>query len=139
MFRLHERLAADTLQVEDWELCRVRLMNDSRFPWLILVPRRTDLMDIDQLAGPDKALLQTEMGWAYRVLREATHPFKLNVAALGNQVRQLHIHVIARFEDDAAWPAPVWGVGTPTPYSVREGEHFVRRLKLAIRAARSLA
>lgn len=139
MFRLHERLAEDTLQVEDWELCRVRLMNDSRFPWLILVPRRTDLTDIDQLAGSDKGLLQTEMNWAYRALREATRPFKLNVAALGNQVSQLHIHVIARFETDAAWPKPVWGVGTPVPYSAHDGEHFVRRIKLAIRTARSLA
>ena len=116
LFELHPRLGADTFFVADWPLCRVLLMNDARFPWLILVPRRQALCDFDEVALDDKAALQGEIDLASRVLRSVTSAEKLNVAALGNMVPQLHVHVVARFAADAAWPAPVWGVGEAEPY-----------------------
>lgn len=137
MFRLHEKLALDTIQVEDWELCRVRLMNDSRFPWLILVPRRADLRDFDQVSARDRQMFLTEITWATRALREVGQADKMNVASLGNEVPQLHVHVIARRQTDPAWPKPVWGVGSPEPYSEHDAEVLVRRIKLDVRTVRT--
>lgn len=132
-FELHERLAADTLLVTDLALCRVLLMNDRRFPWLILVPRRPGLRDFDDVAGPEKADFHAEIDLASAVLREAAGAEKMNVAALGNIVSQLHVHVIARFAGDAAWPAPVWGVGQAEPYGPDEAKGLVARLSGAFR------
>lgn len=132
-FELHERLAADTLLVTDLALCRVLLMNDQRFPWLILVPRRPGLRDFDDVAGAEKADFHAEIDLASAVLREATAAEKMNVAALGNMVPQLHVHVIARFAGDAAWPAPVWGVGQAEPYGPDEAKGLVARLSGAFR------
>ncbi len=115
-FRLDPTLERDTLQVTDLALCRVRLMNDERFPWLILVPRRTECRELIDLADEDRRMLTEEIDRCTRVLRDHAAADKMNVAALGNQVAQLHVHVIARFENDSAWPGPVWGVGTPRPY-----------------------
>ncbi len=126
-FFLHPRLAADTLEVGDWPLCRVRLMNDSRFPWLILVPMRADMREIIYLLTGDQTLCLPELTLASRALQTAFRPDKLNVAALGNMVPQLHIHVIARTTGDAAWPSPVWGQGTAQPYA-NTGE-AVQRIK----------
>jgi len=131
MFRLDEQLALDTLQVEDWELCRVRLMNDCRFPWVMLVPRRTDLRDMDEVREGDKPVFYEEIERATQALRQATQAYKMNVAALGNQVPQLHVHVIARFPKDAAWPGPVWGAGDAVPYPEGEAEVFARRFSIA--------
>jgi len=117
LFELHPRLAADTFLLADWPLCRVLLMNDTRFPWLILVPRRSSLRDFDEISAGDKAVFLHEIDLASRALRSATSAEKLNVAALGNMVPQLHVHVVARFASDAAWPAPVWGVGEAEPYA----------------------
>lgn len=114
-FALDPRLAADTVVVTDLPLCRVCLMNDTRFTWLILVPRRGEVTDIDQLTDADQAMLWSETTRAMSVLRAISSPDKLNIGALGNIVRQLHMHVVARHEGDAAWPGPVWGSGTPTP------------------------
>ncbi len=127
-FTLHERLAADTLLVADLPLCRVLLMNDRRFPWLILVPRREGLRDFDDVAAAEKAKFHAEIDLASDVLREVAKAHKMNVAALGNMVPQLHVHVIARFPEDAAWPAPVWGVGVAEPYGEEEGRSLVERL-----------
>lgn len=127
-FELHERLAADTFLVDDLPLCRVLLMNDRRFPWLILVPRREDLRDFDDVAAAEKPNFHAEIDLASAVLREATEAHKMNVAALGNMVPQLHVHVIARFPGDAAWPAPVWGVGTAEPYGKDEARSLIDRL-----------
>ncbi len=115
-FELHPQLAADTIEVERWDCCRVLLMNDATYPWLILVPQRTGLRDFHQLATADLSLATAEIVRASRALEQLFQPAKLNVAALGNQVPQLHIHVIARFEDDPAWPKPVWGVTPAVPY-----------------------
>ena len=115
-FELHPQLAADTVEVDRWDCCRVLLMNDATYPWLILVPQRPGLRDFHELATADLSLATAEIVRASRALEALFEPVKLNVAALGNQVPQLHIHVIARFENDPAWPKPVWGVAPAAPY-----------------------
>lgn len=130
-FLLNDRLEADTFHVADWPLCRVLLMNDCRFPWLILVPRRNGLRDFDEVAADDKADFLGEIDRASRVLRAIAAPEKLNVAALGNMVPQLHVHVVARFASDAAWPGPIWGVGEAQAYDPAEAESLIARLRAA--------
>jgi diadenosine tetraphosphate (Ap4A) HIT family hydrolase len=115
-FELHPRLAADTHFIRDLELSRVLLMNDSRFAWLILVPMRAGMRDWIDLAQAEQHRLLDEVALCSRALRALVQPDKLNVAALGNMVPQLHVHVDARHSDDAAWPKPVWGVGESIPY-----------------------
>ena len=115
-FELHPRLAADTHFLRDLELSRVLLMNDMRFAWLILVPMRTGMRDWIDLAHAEQHQLLDEIELCSRALRALVQPDKLNVAALGNMVPQLHVHVVARHVGDAAWPKPVWGVGEAVPY-----------------------
>ena len=115
-FRLASRLEADSVFLVDWPLCQVRLMDDARFPWLILVPRRPGLEEWTELRVEDSAELAEEIGKAGNALARMFSPTKLNVGALGNIVRQMHVHVIARFETDAAWPGSVWGQGARIPY-----------------------
>jgi diadenosine tetraphosphate (Ap4A) HIT family hydrolase len=115
-FTLDPRLAADTVPLVDLALCRVLLMNDARFPWLILVPTRPDLCEITDLDPADRDVLWHEITRASDLLRAEFTPTKINIGALGNIVRQLHIHVVARFDGDAAWPGPVWGAGVAEPY-----------------------
>ena len=107
-FALDPRLDAETVPVADLGLSLLRLCSDARFPWLILVPQRPDIAEIVDLGDMDRAILFDEIVLVSRALRAATDCHKLNVAALGNAVRQLHVHVIARFTEDAAWPKPVW-------------------------------
>ena len=116
-FQLDPRLAADTFLVGETPLSQVLLMNDARYPWLILVPRRSDVTEPFELSEADQARLWQEsmrLGEAMKVHFAAD---KLNIASLGNQVAQLHVHHIARFHADDAWPGPVWGVGSAVPYS----------------------
>jgi diadenosine tetraphosphate (Ap4A) HIT family hydrolase len=115
-FVLHERLAADTVALADWPLSRVLLMNDQNYPWLILVPRRPGLKEIHDLGQDERAQLTEEICRTSRALQSRFSPDKINVGALGNLVPQLHIHVIARFTTDPAWPGPVWGKQPPVPY-----------------------
>lgn len=115
-FQLHPQLQADTHAVLTTALCEVRLMNDARFPWMILIPQRSEMRDVIDLSPSDQHLLWEDVAIASKVLRAIHLPQKLNVASLGNVVAQLHVHVIARFENDAAWPKPVWGQGIPVPY-----------------------
>jgi diadenosine tetraphosphate (Ap4A) HIT family hydrolase len=110
-FALDPRLAADTCPVASLALCDVRLMNDARYPWLILVPRRAGLVELTDLHADEQAVLWQEVNRAAAALRAAAPCDKLNLGALGNIVRQLHVHVVARVEGDAAWPGPVWGHG----------------------------
>ena len=117
MFSLHQTLEADTVELARWPLCRVLLMNESRYPWLILVPERPGLKDLHDMSPEDLTLVMAEIIKASEALEKVYKPHKTNVAALGNVVEQLHIHVIARYMDDPAWPAPVWGKFPPTPYS----------------------
>ncbi len=133
-FALHERLAEDTFPVARWALSRVLLMNDANFPWLILVPERPGLRDLHDLLPNDLATIMDEMVRASRALQGLFKPDKMNVAALGNMVPQLHIHVIARFETDSAWPKPVWGAAPPQPYEQEIAEELVSDLRAAFAA-----
>lgn len=131
-FVLHERLAADTVPLDDWPLCRVLLMNDASYPWLILVPRRADLKEIHDLDAGDRAQLTEEICRASRALQSRFQPDKINVGALGNLVPQLHVHVIARFRTDPAWPGPVWGKQPPVPYESGALQERMAALKAAL-------
>ena len=119
-FILHPRLEADTITIGDLALSRVLLMNDSRFPWVILVPRRNEMRETIDLSQVDQLQLFGEMQSVLKAMRIAFEPDKLNLGAIGNLVPQLHIHVIARFKNDAAWPNPVWGFGHAVPYSAAD-------------------
>jgi diadenosine tetraphosphate (Ap4A) HIT family hydrolase len=129
-FSLDPRLDADTLVMTDWPLCRVLLANDSRFPWLILVPRVAGAVEILDLPDAARAALTAEIDRAARALRGVVPCDKLNIAALGNMVAQLHVHIIARRRSDEAWPRPVWGVGSPLPYAPTDPA--VTRLRQAL-------
>jgi len=128
-FVLDPRLEGDTLPVADLALSTLRLSKDARFPWLILVPKRPDMAEIVDLDAMDRAILFDEIVLVSEALRSATRCHKLNVAALGNQVRQLHVHVIARFEHDAAWPRPVWGTGEAVAYEPAARDRLVAALR----------
>jgi diadenosine tetraphosphate (Ap4A) HIT family hydrolase len=119
-FTLHERLAADTFEVTQWPLSLVLLMNARQWPWLILVPRCPAIRELYELSTPDQQALMSEITRASERLAQLVRPDKINVAALGNAVPQLHVHVIARFTRDPAWPKPVWGTVSPEPYSQDE-------------------
>ncbi len=115
-FLLHPQLAADSIFVRDLTLSQLRLMNRKAAPWLVLVPRRADIREVYELEGEDRAQLIEEIAQASRALDQLYAPDKINVAALGNIVPQLHVHVIARFKSDEAWPDPVWGRISAEPY-----------------------
>lgn len=132
-FELDPRLKGDTLPVTDLDLCSVRLMNDARYPWLILVPRRSGMVEIFDLEYIDQQLLHQEIRRCAKILRDHFKPDKLNLAALGNQVRQLHVHLIARFVDDATWPDPVWGRLPPLAYGDGARE-LIGTLKAGLRS-----
>ncbi|MQP65204.1 HIT domain-containing protein [Niveispirillum sp. SYP-B3756] len=123
-FTLHERLAADTVPLGDLPLCRVLLMRNQLFPWLILVPRRAGAIEIHRLSVVDQMQLTHETSAAAQVLEHLFQPDKINTGALGNMVSQLHIHVIARRRDDPAWPGPVWGSGQGADYAEGEAERL---------------
>ncbi len=130
-FQLHERLAADTVPVSGLNLCEVRLMDNAAFPWVILVPRREGMSEIIDLDAGDRRLLIEEIAEVSAALKKATGCDKLNVAALGNQVPQLHVHIIARFKGDAAWPKPVWGTASK-PFATEERDALVATIKAAV-------
>lgn len=117
VYSLHPQLAQDTLPVLDLTLCSVRLSNDAGYPWLVLVPRVPEARELIDLDDAGQLALVREIAQASRVLRHCFAPHKLNVAALGNMVPQLHVHVIARYTHDAAWPAPVWGRAPAQAYA----------------------
>lgn len=130
-FALDPRLRNDTLHVTSLDLCEVLLMNDTRFPWLVLVPRMGGMVEICDLTEEHQKVLWQEVSHVAQMLR-TLEPFdKLNIGALGNIVRQLHVHVVGRREGDAAWPGPVWGSGPAQPY----GEARVAAFKAAWESA----
>lgn len=120
MFALDSRLQEDTLLIGDFPLCRLLLSNDSNYPWFILVPRRPGITEVFQLDAPDQLQLWQETTLLSEQLKGLFNADKLNVAALGNVVSQLHMHVIVRRRSDIAWPAPVWGKHPATPYTAQE-------------------
>jgi diadenosine tetraphosphate (Ap4A) HIT family hydrolase len=127
-FSLDKRLAAVSVQAIDLALSRVLVMDDSRYPWLVLVPRRPGVTELFDLSPADRALLCEEYSTAGAKLKVLTHCHKINIANLGNNVPQLHVHVIARAIGDAAWPGPVWGVGEAVPYDPKALEAFVAKV-----------
>jgi diadenosine tetraphosphate (Ap4A) HIT family hydrolase len=133
-WHLHPQLADDTHPLAHWPLCEVRLMDDANHPWLILVPRIENATEITDLDAARQGELMREVDRACRALQATVKPHKLNVAALGNVVPQLHVHVIARFRDDIAWPRPVWGTATAQPYSPERLVERVETLRAALSA-----
>ena len=131
-FALDGRLAADTRHVASLPLCDVLLMNDARFAWLVLVPRKAGMVEIADLAEAEQRTLWNEVNQAAATLRACVPCDKLNLGALGNIVRQLHVHVVARREGDAAWPGPVWGSGAAQPYAPEALEQLIVGLRTAL-------
>lgn len=131
-WHLHPQLAEDTHPLALLALSELRLMDDANHPWLILVPRVADATELLDLNHDQQAQLMREIDGMGRLLRRAFKPDKLNVAALGNMVPQLHVHVIARYRDDIAWPRPVWGTASAQPYSPEALVERVERLRSAL-------
>ncbi|MET0429116.1 MAG: HIT domain-containing protein [Microvirga sp.] len=126
-FTLDHRLQADTAAIGDLALCSVLLMDDARFPWFILVPRREALSELTDLTPEDSATLMEEIRLATGVMQALAKPDKVNVAALGNVVAQLHVHVVGRFRSDPAWPSPIWGVETAKAYPAHARAQLIER------------
>ncbi len=133
-FKMDPRLAADTHPLAKWPLCDVLLMDDARYPWLVLVPRVAGARELIDLDESSRVQLRKETDAAAESLRTVLSPDKLNVAALGNVVEQLHVHVIARFGNDDAWPKPVWGVHPAIPRDAEARDALIERLRAALPA-----
>ncbi len=131
-FVLDPRLERDTFLVNDLPLSRVLLMNDARWPWLILVPRRAGAVELTDLDVADRARLIEEAGKAADFLKAHAGADKINVATLGNVVRQFHLHIVARSAGDPAWPGPVWGHGTARPYEGSQAGALIERARTAL-------
>ncbi len=129
---LHARLKEDTIDIGDLPLSRVLVIKDANYPWLLLVPRRAGAVEIIDLEEVEQAQLMTEISRVARALKDITKCDKLNIAALGNAVPQLHVHIIARGTSDAAWPRPVWGVVPPLAHDAEEVQNFISALRRKI-------
>lgn len=134
-FALDARLQADTVEVADLPLCRVLLMNDRRYPWLILVPRQAGIREVHELDARAQQQLWREVTATGQALMRALDGHKLNVAALGNMVPQLHVHVIVRHESDPAWPGPVWGHSPPQAYTSGQLQERLAAIRALLPAA----
>jgi diadenosine tetraphosphate (Ap4A) HIT family hydrolase len=130
-FTLHYRLQEDTVEIIRIKLSRVLLMNDSSFPWIVLVPEREGVQEVYELNSEDRFVLIEEIAAASEIIRQLYLPDKINIGALGNLVPQLHIHVIGRFRTDRAWPGPVWGLGPARPYQAETLETVCAGIKKA--------
>ena len=131
------RIEAPSVFVTDLPLCQVRLQDDARWPWLVLLPREADLREFDELSGVDRSRLWEEVASAMAAVRRLgaaqDRPVeKLNVGALGNVVAQLHLHVVGRRQDDDAWPGPVWGFGQPAPYAAERRPAYLELMRAAL-------
>lgn len=129
---LHPQLEKDTVSIGDLPLSRVLVIKDANYPWLLLVPRRPDVTELIDLNEIEQAQLTTEINRVARALKDVSKPDKLNIAALGNMVPQLHIHIIARRSGDAAWPRPVWGMVPALDHDPQELETFIGALRRKI-------
>ena len=129
-FQLHPRLQQDCVEIGRFDLCRLLMMNDSQYPWFILVPQKTYLQEIYQLGKADRALLMEESSYLAENLAVLYEADKMNIAAIGNLVPQLHIHHIARYQTDKAWPAPIWGKFDAIPYSEQDMKTVLKRIKV---------
>ncbi len=128
-FQLHPRLEQDCIAIGRFELCRLLMMNDSQYPWFILVPERADLQEIYQLSTADRQLLIEESSYLAENLAVLFNADKMNIAAIGNMVPQLHIHHVVRYQIDKAWPAPVWGKFDTVPYTEQQIAENLSRIK----------
>ena len=131
-FELDRRLEADSEPLQWLGLCELRLMNDQRWPWVILVPQRAGIEELHDLTPLDQAMLTFETNLTAEALKRATGCLKINTGALGNVVRQLHVHVVARSENDPNWPGPVWGYGPREPYRRSEMHGLIGRIREAL-------
>jgi diadenosine tetraphosphate (Ap4A) HIT family hydrolase len=131
-FRPDDRIERDSEFVTVLGLCQLRLQNDCRWPWLVLVPQRPGMTELFELTPLDQAMLTFETNMVAKALKDITDATKINVGALGNIVRQLHVHIIARQEGDTCWPGPIWGHGTAVPYSTEEKQTFLKKLAGAL-------
>ena len=129
-FELAPELKRDCIELTDWPLCKVLLLNDSQYPWFVLVPRQANLKEIIDLSEDDQIVYLKESAKLSKLLMDVFSPDKLNVAALGSVVPQLHIHHIARFTTDAAWPAPIWGKHPAVPYTEPQIAELKKALQL---------
>ena len=131
-YALHPQLADDTHPLATLALCELRLMDDANYPWLVLVPRIAGARELIDLDADQRRQLTDEIDIAARLLRDACRPYKLNIAALGNMVEQLHVHVIGREREDPAWPAPVWGRVAARPYTPEQLVSRISDLQAAL-------
>lgn len=129
---LDPQLEKDTVNIGDLPLSRVLVIKDANYPWLLLVPRRPDVTELIDLDEVEQAQLTTEINRVARALKDVSKPDKLNIAALGNMVPQLHVHIIARRIGDAAWPRPVWGIAPAIDHDPQELETFIGALRRKI-------
>lgn len=132
-FQLHPRLDQDCFKVTTLPLCQLLMMNDQQYPWFILVPQRPNIREIHQLSAEDRYQLLSESCLLSEALQTLYQPDKLNIAAIGNLVPQLHIHHVARFQHDAVWPAPIWGKLPPQPFALEEAQLRINILKNALK------
>lgn len=132
-FEIHPQLAQTSYPLASLAYSDLRLVDDARFPWVLVIPRVPDTVELIDLPPEIRTPVGVEVDHVCRIMRDVFAPFKLNVAALGNQVRQLHVHVIARYVDDPAWPNPVWGMGQSIPYSEELLSSRLRVLSTAFR------
>lgn len=132
-FKLHPRLEQDCIAIGRFELCRLLMMNDSQYPWFILVPERTDLQEIYQLSNMEREILTEESCYLAENLAILYNADKMNIAAIGNLVPQLHIHHVVRYQTDKAWPAPVWGKYPAAPYTEQEISDNLARIKVQLK------
>lgn len=132
MFAVHPQLINDSICIGQFELSQLLLMNDSQYPWFILVPQREDVVEMFQLDQADRAQLMKESCWLAEALKDGFAAHKINIAALGNVVSQLHIHHIVRYRDDPAWPAPVWGKLPVVGYTEKQLVECVARLQAVL-------
>ena len=131
-FELDARLAGDSVPLMWLGLCELRLMNDQRWPWLLLIPQRPGIAELHDLTPLDQAMLTFETNMVAQGLKSATGCTKINSGALGNIVRQLHVHIVARSEGDPGWPGPVWGFGPREPYKAHAMHALIDKIKDAL-------
>lgn len=129
MFSLNKQLEKDCFAIGELALCKVLLLNDSNFPWTILVPKVENVSELYELSEPDQQIFMQESNCVAQMLNELFKPDKLNIAAIGNKVRQLHIHHIARFENDICWPETVWGYGNSKPYTDQSRDDTLLKIR----------
>ncbi len=129
LFQLHPRLKQDCITIGRFDLCQLLMMNDSQYPWFILVPEKVDIKEIYQLSKPDRQLLTEESSYLAENLATLFNADKMNIAAIGNLVPQLHIHHVVRYQGDKAWPAPIWGKFATVPYTPQQITDNIDRVK----------